>query len=169
MTSEVVAAGPVIRRGRRSDILRSASLRLALVYALLFMLSAIVFMSFIWWATIGLLEREVDAQIDTDARALSEQWTGGGLPALAETIQQRLADNVDDDALYLMVDASGSRIAGNLLPGRATSRAPTSPTSCRSRAPASAAWPRCTPLPCRAGSGCWWGGTCVRARSSGGC
>ena len=106
---------PPKRRGRRSDILRSASLRLALVYALLFMLSAIVFMSFIWWATIGLLEREVDAQIDTDARALSERWTAGGLPALAETIQQRLADNVDDDALYLMIDASGSRIAGNLL------------------------------------------------------
>ena len=107
---------PAPGRGhRRSDILRSASLRLALVYALLFMLSAIVFMSFIWWATIGLLEREVDAQIDTDARALSERWTAGGLPALAETIQQRLADNVDDDALYLMIDASGSRIAGNLL------------------------------------------------------
>ena len=120
MTSRATAAAaipsrPGTRRGRRSDILRSASLRLALVYALLFMLSAVVFMSFIWWATIGLLEREVDAQIDTDARALSEQWTAGGLPALAETIQQRLADNVDDDALYLMVDASGSRIAGNLL------------------------------------------------------
>ena len=102
------------RRTRRGDILRSASLRLAAVYAVLFMLSAIVFMSFIWWATIGLLEREVDAAINADARALSERWTEGGLPALADTIRLRLAGNVDDDALYLMIDPAGATIAGNL-------------------------------------------------------
>jgi signal transduction histidine kinase len=102
------------RSGRRTDIFRSASLRLALVYALLFMLSAVVFMSFIWWATIGMLEREVDAEINTDARALSERWIEGGLPALAETVQQRLAGNIDDDALYLMVDPVGTQITGNL-------------------------------------------------------
>ncbi len=100
------------RRGR--DILRSASLRLALVYALVFMLSAVVFMSFIWWATIGLLEREVDAAIDADARALSERWIEGGLPALADTIQRRLEQDVDDAGLYLIVDADGLRVAGNL-------------------------------------------------------
>ncbi len=115
MTSE-----PAIRslgrrgRSRRGDILRSASLRLAAVYAVLFMLSAIVFMSFIWWATIGLLEREVDAAINADARALSERWAEGGLPALADTIRLRLAGNVDDDALYLMIDPGGASIAGNL-------------------------------------------------------
>ena len=101
-------------RGRGGDILRSASLRLALVYALVFMLSAVVFMSFIWWATIGLLEREVDAAIDADAHALSERWIEGGLPALADTIQQRLEQDVDDAALYFIVAADGTRVAGNL-------------------------------------------------------
>ena len=117
VTSEAVAPARPAARRRRSrwtDIFRSASLRLALVYALLFVLSAIVFMSFIWWATIGLLEREVDAAISADARALSERWIEGGLPALADTIQQRLEGNVDDDAVYLMVDEAGARIAGNL-------------------------------------------------------
>ena len=96
------------------DIFRSASLRLAAVYALVFMLSAVVFMSFIWWATIGLLEREVDAAIDADARALSERWIEGGLPALADTVGQRLEQDVDDAAIYLIVDAGGVRVAGHL-------------------------------------------------------
>ena len=100
--------------GHRSDILRSASLRLALVYALVFMLSAVAFMGFIWWATVGLLEREVGAAIDADARALSERWVEGGLPALADTVGQRLEQDVEDDAIYLIVDASGVRVAGNL-------------------------------------------------------
>ena len=99
------------RLGRR---LRSASLRLALVHAALFAFSAAIFLSFIWWATIGLLERQVEAAINADAQALSERWQEGGLPALALTIQDRLEQNVDDDAIYLMVDAAGSRVAGNL-------------------------------------------------------
>jgi signal transduction histidine kinase len=103
-----------MRRSRRTDLLRSASLRLALVYAVLFMLSAVVFMSFIWWATIGLLEREVDVSINADIRALSERWVDGGPSALADAIALRMAANVDDDALYLVVDPAGTAIAGNL-------------------------------------------------------
>ncbi|MCQ8242360.1 sensor histidine kinase [Rhizosaccharibacter radicis] len=98
----------------RTRLIRSASLRLALVYGVLFVLSAVVFIGFIWWATIGLLERQVEAAINADERALSERWLDGGLPALADTIQDRLEQNVDDDAIYLMLDPGGTRIAGNL-------------------------------------------------------
>ena len=94
--------------------LRSASLRLAVVHAALFALSAAIFLSFIWWATIGLLQRQVEAAIRADAQALSERWQEGGLPALALTIQDRLEQNVDDDAIYLMIDPQGARVAGNL-------------------------------------------------------
>ncbi len=98
----------------RMRALRSASLRLAVVHAALFAISATIFLSFIWWATIGLLERQVEAAIKSDAQALSERWEEGGLPALALTIQDRLEQNVDDDAIYLMVDPSSARVAGNL-------------------------------------------------------
>ena len=98
----------------RRRALRSASLRLAVVHAALFAISAILFLCFIWWATVGLLERQVEAAINADAQALSERWEEGGLPALALTIQDRLEQNLDDDAIYLMVDPSGARVAGNL-------------------------------------------------------
>ncbi len=101
---------PTVLRRR----LRSASLRLAVVHAALFAISAAIFLSFIWWATIGLLERQVEAAIKADAQALSERWQEGGLQALALTIQDRLEQDVDDDAIYLMVDASNARVAGNL-------------------------------------------------------
>ncbi|WP_428374777.1 sensor histidine kinase [Lichenicoccus sp.] len=107
-------ARPSLGGFRLGRTVRSASLRLAIVYAALFAISATLFLSFIWWATIGLLERQVEAAINADAQALSERWQEGGLPTLALTIQDRLEQNVDDDAIYLMVDGSGLRVAGNL-------------------------------------------------------
>src|ERR1700712_37475 len=94
--------------------LRSASLRLAIVHAALFAISATLFLSFIWWATIGLLERQVEAAINADKQALSERFQEGGLQALALTIQSRLEQNVDDDAIYLMVDQANAPVTGNL-------------------------------------------------------
>ncbi|GEN63121.1 two-component sensor histidine kinase [Acetobacter oeni] len=94
--------------------LRSAGVRFALGYAVLFWVSAVLFLSVIWWGTAGLLERQVEASVSADARALSERWTDGGLSALALTIEDRLEDNVDDDALYLLVDPKNQRVAGNL-------------------------------------------------------
>ncbi len=94
--------------------LRSAGVRFALGYAVLFWVSAVLFLSVIWWGTAGLLERQVEASVSADARALSERWTDGGLSALALTIEDRLEDNVDDDALYLLVDPHNQRVAGNL-------------------------------------------------------
>ena len=67
-----------------------------------------------WWETAGLLDRQTEAAIRADAQGLSERWMEGGLPALVLTIDDRLAQNVDDDAIYLLVDAQFKRLAGNL-------------------------------------------------------
>lgn len=101
-------------RIRVRTMLRSASVRLAAVYAALFGVSAIAFMLFLWWDTAGLLERQVEQAIRADAQALSEHWQEGGLPSLAITIQARLDQDVDDNSVYLLEDAQGTRLAGNL-------------------------------------------------------
>ena len=93
---------------------RSAGVRLAAMYAVLFAASALALVLFLWWETAALLDRQVDAAIRADAQGLAEQWQDGGLPALVSTIRQRLMENVDDDAIYLLVDNQGARIAGNL-------------------------------------------------------
>jgi signal transduction histidine kinase len=85
-----------------------------MVYALLFAVSALALVLFLWWATAGLLDRQVEAAIRADAQGLSEQWQGGGLTALQTTIEDRLAENVDDDAIYLLTDSGLHPMAGNL-------------------------------------------------------
>ena len=48
-------------------------------------------------------------------RACPSRWGGGGgLPALKATINDRLAENVDDDAIYLLIDGANQVLAGNL-------------------------------------------------------
>jgi signal transduction histidine kinase len=98
----------------RSPLLRSAGVRFALIYAALLGLSAASLAVFLWWATAGLLDRQTEAAIRADAQGLSERWLDGNLPALMLTIDDRLAQNVDDDAIYLLVDPNMRRLAGNL-------------------------------------------------------
>ncbi len=103
-----------IKSSNRPSLWRSAGLRLALVYGLLFALSALALVLFLWWATAGLLDRQMEAAIRADAQGLLEQWQIGGLEALQTTIEDRLAENVDDDAIYLLTDRAMRPLAGNL-------------------------------------------------------
>ena len=76
--------------------------------------SALALVGFVWWETAALLDRQVEVAIAADAQGLAERWREGGTPALVSTIRQRLAENVDDDAIYLVVDQAGEMVTGNL-------------------------------------------------------
>jgi len=117
-------------------LFRSAGFRFGVVYALLLAVSATALAMFLWWATAGLLDRQTEAAITSDAQGLSERWFDGELPALVITIEERMAQNVDDDAIYLLVDSAMNRITGNLpsWPPMVTSVGPC--MSCRSCGPA---------------------------------
>jgi signal transduction histidine kinase len=103
---------PPHRKGLR--LLRSASIRFAAIYALLLTASAAALALFLWWATAGLVDRQTEAAIQADAQSLSERFVAGRWPALVLTIEDRLRQNVEDDAIYLLVDPAERRIAGNL-------------------------------------------------------
>jgi signal transduction histidine kinase len=107
-------AGDATRGDRGVHLLRSAAVRFAAIYALLLAISAAALALFLWWATAGLLDRQTEAAIQADAQSLSERFGTGRLPGLVLTIEDRLSQNVEDDAIYLLVDPAGRRIAGNL-------------------------------------------------------
>ncbi len=98
----------------RFTLFRSAGVRFAATYAGLLALSAAALALFLWWSTAGLLDRQTEAAIRADAQGLSERWDDGGIRTLVATIADRLAGNVDDDAIYMLADRSFVRIAGNL-------------------------------------------------------
>ncbi len=99
---------------RRGFFLGSAGVRFAAIYTGLLAISAGALAMFLWWATAGLLDRQVEAAIRGDARGLAERWDEGGVSALVLTIEDRLAGNVDDDAIYLLTDVQMQPLAGNL-------------------------------------------------------
>jgi signal transduction histidine kinase len=99
---------------RRISFLKSAGVRFAAIYAGLLAISVAALAAFLWWATAGLLDRQVEAAIRVDAAGLAQRWEEGGVSALVLSIEDRLAENIDDDAIYLLIDPSMHPLAGNL-------------------------------------------------------
>ncbi len=95
-------------------MIRSAGLRFAVLFGIVFALSALTLVAFLWFSTANLLDRQVEAAINADAQGLVERWSEGGIPALLLTIQERLGENIDDDAIYEVTDPIGRWVAGNL-------------------------------------------------------
>ncbi|MGI4800920.1 MAG: ATP-binding protein [Janthinobacterium lividum] len=93
---------------------RSAGVRLALSYALVFGVSAALLVGVLWVSSTSILTHQVDASIDADEQGLAEQWGTGGPAALFNTIQNRISNNQDNDAIYLVLDPKGRVVAGNL-------------------------------------------------------
>lgn len=108
-------AAPPARPRRGADgYFAQSGVRFGLIYAALFGASSLALAAFLWWSTAGLLDRQNEAAILVDVQALTERLVLGGVPSLADTIEQRIAGNVDDDAVYLLTDALLQRLAGNL-------------------------------------------------------
>lgn len=99
----------------RDRFFRSAGVRFGMIYASLFGVSALALAAFLVWSTAGLLDRETDAAINADSQGLRERYNLFGLPGLVDTIEQRLAGNIDADAIYLLVTPDFRPIRGNLV------------------------------------------------------
>jgi len=99
---------------RPKPLIRSAGIRLALVYATVFGLSAFALAFSLWYSTVGLLQRQVEIAVRNDGAALMDHFTVGGIPSLSVAISDRLAENVDGDAIYLLLDPHGNHVVGNL-------------------------------------------------------
>jgi signal transduction histidine kinase len=96
-------------------LLKSAGFRFAALFAAMFACAAVALVAVLWWATAGALDRQTDAAIRADAVALAERWREAGTAGLAEAIEERLAVDVENESIYLLIEADGSRkLAGNL-------------------------------------------------------
>jgi hypothetical protein len=110
-------AVPAEQMGGWRDIgayLKSAGFRFAALFAVLFIAAILGFALMLWWGTAGTLSRQIDDAIRADAIGLQEAWRAGGPAAVTEAIGERLAVDVDDHAIYLLMDEAGRRLAGNL-------------------------------------------------------
>ncbi len=99
---------------RPTQLLRSATFRLTLVYAALFCTSAAVLLGFVWWATAGVLSQQVDETILADIKGLAEQYERRGTPGVAMIISERVQRDPGGRTVYLLTDQLRRRLVGNL-------------------------------------------------------
>jgi signal transduction histidine kinase len=93
---------------------RNATMRLIVAHLVLVMLSTALVLGSVYWRIGGVIDTEQQAVVEAEIRGLADDFARGGTPALAAGIGQRTANPTDRDAVYLLVDADGRRITGNL-------------------------------------------------------
>jgi signal transduction histidine kinase len=96
------------------SVLRSTSVRLALAYTALFVLSSLLLVGLLWWRTAEYLARRTDAEIKNDGIEIADQLRHFGLIGAQEAIDARIAEEPEGRAIYLLVDSSRKPLAGNL-------------------------------------------------------
>lgn len=94
--------------------LRSSAARLALWYLLILVLGVGALLTGVYWATERTLLVEVDRVVEAERQALSENFDDGGVARLVMVLNRRTDDWGRLGAVYLLVDAGGARLAGNL-------------------------------------------------------
>jgi signal transduction histidine kinase len=99
---------------RLPDLFHSTAFRTGLAYAALFGLSAVVLFGIMYWQTAGDMERQLRDVTHADMRALTAVFDDGGLPGLRRAIEERVAGTHGRAGWYLLLDARGNRLAGNL-------------------------------------------------------
>lgn len=99
-------------------LLRSAAVRFGLVYALLFALSTLALVGFLWYETAGLLERQAKEAIDRDGTYLQDRFNTMPPPdnvqELHGLLASRFRDNLDSDVIYVFLDPYKQLIIGNI-------------------------------------------------------
>ena len=95
--------------------LRSATLRLTVIYLLTFSLSAAGLLAFVYRESVLFMRQQTDETIAAEITGLREQYEQRGLLGLERVISQRVrSPERDRESIYLLVDWTGSRLAGNL-------------------------------------------------------
>jgi len=101
---------------RLTRILRSASFRLPLLYAVLFILSAAVLFVSVYWTATAAMQNDMAAVLRSEAYQLAEVHRRSGLAGLAEQITRRINFRTKGPIFYLLQAPSRRVVVGN-LPG----------------------------------------------------
>ncbi len=92
--------------------LRTASFGLATLYAALFSASVMLLGTVVYWTVQASLERQMTERIDAEIDLLQQEFRSEGLHELVREVRERT--DYFPALNYLVLDADGHRLAGNL-------------------------------------------------------
>ena len=94
-------------------IFHTQAFRIVLVYVFVFAISATALVGFTYWYTERSLDTQTDQIVEAELSELAERYLRFGLLGLIDEIDNRWTHG--GSGLYILTDASGNRITGNLL------------------------------------------------------
>lgn len=95
-------------------VLRTATFRLALLYAVLFGVSAVVLFATVYWSMTGYATQQIRVAVEVEVASLVDNARNEGIEHLAQIIEERLSGPERRSSYYLLLDATGQQIAGNI-------------------------------------------------------
>ncbi|MGE5269702.1 MAG: sensor histidine kinase [Thiohalocapsa sp.] len=95
-------------------MVRTHAFRLAGLYLLVFIVSVIGVLFFVYWASADFVERQTEATLDAEVTGLAEQYAQRGLSGLVQIVAARSAGDRGDGMLYLVTNRDGRPLAGNI-------------------------------------------------------
>ena len=98
----------------RPALWRTTAFRLAGFYMVVFFVVIGLGLAYIFWATIGVIEAENRAIIESEAESLATDYRRGGLARLIVSMEDRSAPGVRTDSVYLLANNDRVSLAGNL-------------------------------------------------------
>lgn len=99
---------------RLSRLVHTSSFRLTLLYAALFGASVLLLFAVIFWTASFYMKEQLDAAIDSDLVELQHGLSSGGPERVAQLIRDRVEQMPTGPIVYLLQDAVGAVVAGNL-------------------------------------------------------
>ena len=97
-------------------LFRTTAFKLSLAFLVLFSVGAGLVLASVGARVKEVLDEQIQQTVDAEIRALSEQYTQGGIRQLTDAVERRL--RAPGGSLYLLTTQSGDVITGNIDPPR---------------------------------------------------
>lgn len=95
-------------------LVKTHAFRLASLYFVVFAVSVLGVLVFVYWMSADFVERQTQATLDAEIAGLAEQYAQRGISGLVQIVAARSAGDRGDGMLYLVTDSSGHPLAGNI-------------------------------------------------------
>ena len=99
---------------RLTRLARSSAFRNGLLYAALFGVCTLLLFAVVYWQTVGYMQGQLRALVDSEVHALLAHYRDDGLSGLQGALADRLEGSGPSATYYLLIDAQGHRLAGDL-------------------------------------------------------
>jgi signal transduction histidine kinase len=96
------------------NLARSTIFKVTLAFVLILISTVAVMGGFVFWSTVGFMDRQTDTVIETDIEGLAEVYQSRGLRGLIATIEARIERDPTRSSIYLVADGARSPVVGNI-------------------------------------------------------